>query len=123
MASFERNVDDMQTATRPEFVSVEDYLAAEMASDVRHEYLGGNLYAMAGETREHNEIAQNFAFSVRPHIRKGGCKLYLSDIRLNFELRGEEYFFYPDLVVGEQSKATLASPKLSLPLAAVYEGV
>ena len=89
----------MQTETQSEFVSVEDYLAAEAGSGLRHEYLGGVVYAMAGETREHNEIVQNLGFALRQHIRRGPCKLYLSDIRVNFDLRGDKYFYYPDLVV------------------------
>ena len=89
----------MQTAARNEFASVEDYLAAEAASEVRHEYLGGQVYAMAGETRDHNQIVQNVGFALRQHLRGGPCKLYLSDIRVRFDLRKDEYYYYPDLVV------------------------
>ena len=111
-------VDCMETATQPrvEFVSVEDYLDAEAGTEVRHEYLGGVVYAMAGETREHNEIMQNLAFSLRRHVLRGGCKLYLSDIKVNFEIRGDEYFYYPDLVVTcdkrDTDRLVLRYPKL-----------
>ena len=96
----------MQTAARNEFASVEDYLAAEAASEVRHEYLGGLVYAMAGETRDHNQIVQNIGFALRQHLRGGPCKLYLSDIRVNFDLRKDEYYYYPDLVVTCDSRDT-----------------
>jgi len=89
----------MQTAASNELVSVEDYLAAEAASEVRHEYLGGLVYAMAGETRAHNQIVQNVGFALRQHLRGGPCKLYLSDIQVNFDLHKDEYYYYPDLVV------------------------
>jgi Uma2 family endonuclease len=89
----------MQTAAKSEWVSVEDYLAAEAVSDVRHEYLGGLVYAMAGETRDHNQIVQNVGFALRQHLQGGPCKLYLSDIRVNFDLRNDEYYYYPDVVV------------------------
>lgn len=89
----------MQTATQNDFVSVEDYLASEEASEIRHEYLGGLVYAMAGETRTHNQISQNFLFNLRQHLKGGQCKIYMSDIRVNFQIRGDEYFYYPDIVV------------------------
>ena len=89
----------MQTAVQSDYVSVADYLAAEEASDVRHEYLGGLVYAMAGETTTHNTICLNLATSIRAHIKGGPCKLYMSDIRVNFDLRNDEYYYYPDIVV------------------------
>jgi len=80
-------------------MGVAEYLAAEQASDTRHEYLGGFVYAMAGETRIHNQIVQNVAFTLRQHLANGPCQLYISDIRVNFDLRNDEYFYYPDVVV------------------------
>ncbi len=89
----------MQAAVKTDFVSVADYLAAEDASASRHEYLGGLVYAMAGETRDHNQICQNLAFALRQQLKGGPCKLYISDIRVNFQLRDDEYYYYPDIVV------------------------
>jgi Uma2 family endonuclease len=88
-----------QAATKNELVGVAEYLAAEEASDNRHEYLGGFVYAMAGETRTHNQIVQNVAFALRRHFGRGPCKLYVSDVRVNLDLRSDEYFYYPDVVV------------------------
>lgn len=89
----------MQTAIQTDFVTVADYLASEESSDVRHEYLGGMVYAMAGVTRPHNQIAQNLTFNLRQHLRGGPCKIYMSDIRVNFKIREDEYYYYPDIVV------------------------
>jgi Uma2 family endonuclease len=89
----------MQTAAKSEFISVADYLAAEEAGQVRHEYLGGMAYAMAGETKDHNTITLNLAFAIRQHLKGKPCQLYMSDIRVNFFLRDDEYYYYPDLVV------------------------
>jgi len=44
----------MQAALGGEFISVEDYLAGEEAGEMKHEYVGGVVYAMAGTTKEHN---------------------------------------------------------------------
>ena len=46
------------TALRPpNFISIADYLAGEELSDVKHEYLGGAVHAMAAATNQHNTIA------------------------------------------------------------------
>ncbi len=89
----------MQVAAQNEFVTVEDYLAREEFSDIRHEYLGGLVYAMAGETVAHNQITGNLFANIRQDLRGSPCKLYISDIRVNFKIRGDEYFYYPDIVV------------------------
>lgn len=88
----------MQAAVRGDHISVTDYLAAEEASEVRHEYLGGLVYAMAGETRAHNTIALNLATAIRQRL-KAPCKLYMSGIMVNFQIRQDEFYYYPDLVV------------------------
>lgn len=54
---------------------------------------------MAGETIIHNQISQNLLISIRPHLKGGPCKTFISDIRVNFQTRGDEYFYYPDIVV------------------------
>lgn len=89
----------MQAALRHDHVSVEEYLAAEELSDVRHEYLGGMVYARGGETRAHNQIVGNLYAAIRQHLRRGPCRLYVSDIRVNLDLREDEYYYYPDIVV------------------------
>lgn len=89
----------MQAAVQNEYVSVGDYLAAEEASEVRHEYLGGLVYARAGETRAHSQIVGNLYFALRQHLQGGPCKLYMTDIRVNLSLRNDEYYYYPDVVV------------------------
>lgn len=89
----------MQTAVKTDFVSAADYLAAEEKSDVRHEYLGGQVYAMAGETTIHNQIRGNLYLACRLNLRGKPCRVYESDIRVHFDIRGDEYYYYPDLVV------------------------
>ena len=94
-----RQIAAMQAAVQRDFVSVADYLAREQVSHIRHEYLGGLVYAMAGETLAHNQISQNLLFRLRPKTKGGPCRVYISDIRVNFQLRTDEYYYYPDIVV------------------------
>ena len=89
----------MQAAVLNDYVTVADYLAAEVASDVRHEYVGGLVYAMAGETLTHNQIAGNLYLALRRHLKGKPCRVFMSDIRVNFDLRNDEYYYYPDIVV------------------------
>jgi Uma2 family endonuclease len=89
----------MQTAEKHDFVAVEDYLASEEKSEIRHEYLGGLVYAMAGETTAHNRINGNLYSYILNSLRGGPCRTYISDIRVNFQIRDDEYFYYPDIVV------------------------
>lgn len=94
-----RQNEPVQTAISNDCVTVEEYLADEEKSDIRHEYLGGLVYAMAGETRDHNQIAQNLLLNLSPLLKGKPCKIYIGDIRVNFDLRNDEYYYYPDIVV------------------------
>jgi Uma2 family endonuclease len=89
----------MQTAVRDDTVSVEEYLAAQEASEVRHEYLGGLVYAMAGETREHNQIVGNLYLLIRNHLRDKRYRAFISDIRVNLNLNRDDYYYFPDIVM------------------------
>lgn len=60
-------------ATRqPRYMSVEDYLKFEEMSTTRHEYIGGELFAMTGATKRHNVICLNIASALQAHVRGGG---------------------------------------------------
>jgi Uma2 family endonuclease len=75
--------------------SVEEYFGIEEMSPVRHEYLGGEIYAMAGGSRNHNQIAQNLTRAF-DSVRVGGCRAYLSDVRLRTPCG---LYTYPDVMV------------------------
>ena len=46
-----------------------DYLSGEAMSPVRHEYVDGHVYAMAGASKAHNTITLNIASRLRQHLR------------------------------------------------------
>ena len=89
----------MQALKELEVVSVEDYLAGEPLSEVRHEYIGGEVYAMAGASEEHSTIAGNLFAALHRHLRGGPCRAYLVDLKLRLELAREDIFYYPDVMV------------------------
>ena len=78
-------------------ISREDYLQGELASEIRHEYVAGNVYAMSGGTLNHQRIAGNFAYLVRRELAGKACFPTGSDFKLQVPLGGgEEAFYYPD---------------------------
>jgi Uma2 family endonuclease len=80
-------------------LTVEDYLAGELRSKDRHEYLGGVGYAMAGASSNHNRIAGNLYAALRSHLRGKHCEVFISDLKLRLEISEEAVFYYPDVMV------------------------
>ena len=74
----------------------EEYVAFEATSDVRHEFMDGNLFVMAGGSQEHNMIAGALAALLRPAVKARGCRIFASDMIVRVPSgRG----FYPDVMV------------------------
>jgi Uma2 family endonuclease len=96
----------MQTALSRDYISVDDYLTGEEMSEIKHEYTAGSVYAMAGASREHNRIAGNIYSAFAQHLRGGRCQAFISDIKVRLETLGDEIFYYPDIMVGCDSRDT-----------------
>jgi Uma2 family endonuclease len=80
-------------------ISLEDYLAGELTSEVRHEYIGGLVYALAGASTEHNIICQNLLIALRSHLRGKPCQVFMESVKLRLRTANEDIFYYPDLIV------------------------
>ena len=80
-------------------MSVADYLAFEETSDVRHEYIGGEIYAMSGASTPHNTIAGNIFAALRDKLRGGPCRIFIETVKLRLEASRDDIFYYPDVVV------------------------
>jgi Uma2 family endonuclease len=59
-----------------------EYLGFEASSNVKHEFLGGQIYAMAGGTPEHAALAAAAITLMGPQLRGGECRPYNSDLRV-----------------------------------------
>jgi Uma2 family endonuclease len=81
------------------FVSPEDYLASEVAAECRHEYLNGMVYAMAGATQRHNDIAGNIFAALHAQMRGRPCRPYGSDMLVRVDDGGDLRFYYPDVSI------------------------
>lgn len=86
----------MQQAQLQTF-SVDDYIQGELESEVRHEYIDGQVYAMAGAGEKHNLIALNIATALRQKARGTGCRPFISDMKLYIESLNR--FYYPDVLM------------------------
>lgn len=85
-----------QPASRLTF-SFDDYLAWEQQQAQRHEFVRGEVFAMAGGTDLHNEAAGNLYMMLRQHLRGSPCRVYMADVKVRVETA--DCSFYPDVLV------------------------
>lgn len=87
----------MSEAARRPMYKYDEYLQLDEDSRVRHEYLDGQIYAMAGGSPEHAEIAANVIAALRVRLRGGVCHVYSSALRVRALATG--LATYPDVTV------------------------
>jgi Uma2 family endonuclease len=73
-----------------------EYLGFEASSNVKHEFLDGQIYAMAGGTPEHAALAAAVVTLLGPQLRGGECRPYSSDLRVRTP---SGLTTYPDVTV------------------------
>lgn len=85
--------------------TVEEYLAIERASEERHEYIDGCIFAMAGESGEHGDISVNLVGMLHAQLKDTPCRARTKDTKVHsgptprYPRTTEGFFSYPDLVV------------------------
>jgi Uma2 family endonuclease len=89
----------MKAVKDPDLISIEDYLAGELESPVKHEFLGGTVHAMAGGSNDHNDIAGNSFVSLHNQLRGTPCRPSNSDTKVRVDFKGVTNFYYPDGLV------------------------
>ena len=80
-------------------LSIEDYLAGEEDSEIRHEYLGGAVHAMAGGSADHAAISANAIGSLFSQLRGKPYRTFTSDLKVRIDLPEHTRFYYPDVQV------------------------
>ncbi len=97
--------------------SSDEYLEFERAAELRHEYLDGEIYEMAGESLVHSQICINIAGEMRQILKGSNCQALSPNMKVRAETKG--LFAYPDLsvVCGEpefhdDKKDVLLNPKV-----------
>jgi len=81
-------------------ITPEEYLAGELISKIKHEYLGGIVHAMAGARNVHNDISGNIFAAFHARLRGKKCRPYNSDTKVRLSMpSGQQRFYYPDVQV------------------------
>ena len=89
----------MSTVRKIDFISVEDYLAGEQRSSVKHEYVAGLVHAMVGARNAHNIIASNALGSLFSQLQGKPCRAFNSDTKIRVRMSNQTRFYYPDASV------------------------
>lgn len=77
-------------------ISVTDYLKGEIISPVKHEYVEGEVYAMAGASDDHSRIVINLTTALSIHLRDSPCEPFSNDIKVRVI---SKVYYYPDVLV------------------------
>jgi Uma2 family endonuclease len=77
-------------------LTLEEYLAFEEQSPLRHEYVAGEVFAMTGGTTRHNLIVQNLSRSLHGSARRRGCRVFAEGVKLR---AASDRIYYPDILV------------------------
>lgn len=78
-------------------MSADDFLTWEAGEPLRHEFVDGEVFAMAGAEDRHATVALNLASGLRLHLRGTPCRVYMADVKLHAAAANS--FFYPDVMV------------------------
>jgi Uma2 family endonuclease len=79
------------------YFTPEEYIEIERVSPIKHEYLQGQMVAMAGASKAHVIITGNLSALLVNHLRGTDCIAYASDMKVR--LPALNLFYYPDLAV------------------------
>jgi len=84
-----------QQACTDAYMSIEEYLEGELISEIKHEYIDGEVFSMAGASLNHNRICLNLSGEFRQHLKGSSCEAFNQDMKLKLD---NEYR-YPDVMV------------------------
>ncbi|MBX2889401.1 MAG: Uma2 family endonuclease [Saprospiraceae bacterium] len=92
--------DEVLTTNRP--MTVEEYIEFEERSEIRHEFINGNLIPMPSTTLFHNDICINLVILLRSLLTKGDYKIQQENVKV--QISTEKDYTYPDVVVTGDSR-------------------
>jgi Uma2 family endonuclease len=85
------------STTENRHYTVEEYLEFERASEFKHEYYQGEIFAMGGASYAHGQLISNVISLLGAHFKGGPCQALPSDLRVKVDRTG--LYTYPDIVV------------------------
>ncbi|MEP6970800.1 MAG: Uma2 family endonuclease [Betaproteobacteria bacterium] len=87
----------MGRAVQTPIFTAADYLTWEAAQPERHEFIDGEVFAMAGAEDRHVTVAGNLYITLRQHLSGSPCRTCMSNMRLR--VAAANSYFYPDVLV------------------------
>lgn len=79
------------------YITAQEYLHFDRASEGKHEFLGGQIIAMTGASGRHNLITMSASHSLYPVAIRKGCNIFASDTRVYIPATGD--YTYPDITI------------------------
>jgi len=76
-------------------ITEDEYLAGEDISVTKHEFIGGEIFAMSGASKNYERISGNVFVNLHAHLQNSRCEPFSSDVKVKV---GDD-FFYPDAMV------------------------
>ena len=100
----------------PSFMTLEEYFELEETTPLRHEFINGAVFAMAAPSLNHNRIASNLLLAIHPHVKRAGCQVFWSGLKVVIRQDLNEISYCPDVMVDCRPDARgahyLREPKL-----------
>lgn len=93
---------NMSLAKKYDLISEQEYLNGELLSDIRHEYIEGEIYALGGAHKYHNLITGEIFRIFANHLLDKPCQPYASDMKVKIDQK----YFYPDVMVDCSNEET-----------------
>lgn len=84
-------------ALQQQRMTAAEFLAWDQTQTLKHEFVRGEVFAMAGGEDRNFTVAGNLYIALRQHLRGSPCRVYGSDVKLRVE--AADCYFYPDLMV------------------------
>ncbi len=77
-----------------------EYVARENASEIRHEFIDGDVFSMAGGTPEHSAIIAAVTMALG-QLRGGACRAFVTELRtrIRADEHGPDVGTYPDIAI------------------------
>jgi Uma2 family endonuclease len=92
---WESQVTALPVSDKP--ITEADYLAFERTSEIKHEFIDGEIYAMTGASPNHNLVVASTIAAIHNQLRGKPCKIYPSDMKVRTPSTGS--YLYPDISV------------------------
>lgn len=102
-----------KSAVKENLMSEAEYLAFEEKSKIKHEFMDGEIFAMAGARRNHSLAGTNISTELSLQLREKDCEVHANDFRIKIR---KGHYVYPDLPVAcgeiltEDNDLTLLNP-------------